>query len=567
MIILNYFIPTVSDFNSYVKSSLSADAVAGIITALLIIPQGVAFALLAGLPPQMGLYASVIGPAAYALFGTSRTLSVGPVSVAAIMVAAALANNQLGADVTQNATLLALECAAIFALLAILRAGWLVNLVSHPVLSGFTTGAAVLILFSQVPQLAGYQGPKEIHGWQSYREIVSGLGQLQSVTLALGVAMIALLLIAAKPFAGLLKKTALPVAGQNAIIKSIPLVLIVLCALAAYAFDSSDLVARVGVISSSLPTFSFAPLQSRDWLTLLPAAFMIAVIGYVEGIAIAQSLASRARETINPDREFVALGVANAAAGFFGAMPVAGGLSRTMVNYSSGAKTQIASIVTAVIAGLSLLLFAKWFAHIPKTALAAIIMVAVLPLINVRGFLDILHTDKSDALIFALTAILVLVLSIERGLLAGIAASILLFLWRAAHPHMAEVGRVKDTQHFRNIKRHEVETWPGLRIFRVDESLSFANAAIVRNQLTEAAQKSTRDVVLLCTAINHIDSTAFEMLESVAHDLCTAGVGFHLAEVKGPVMDKLQQANFAQHLLPGKIFFRIDEAIEQLHHI
>ncbi|MGB8600312.1 MAG: SulP family inorganic anion transporter [Burkholderiales bacterium] len=564
---MNYFIPTVSDFNSYVKSSLSADAVAGIITALLIIPQGVAFALLAGLPPQMGLYASVIGPAAYALFGTSRTLSVGPVSVAAIMVAAALANNQLGADVTQNATLLALECAAIFALLAILRAGWLVNLVSHPVLSGFTTGAAVLILFSQVPQLAGYQGPKEIHGWQSYREIVSGLGQLQSVTLALGVAMIALLLIAAKPFAGLLKKTALPVAGQNAIIKSIPLVLIVLCALAAYAFDSSDLVARVGVISSSLPTFSFAPLQSRDWLTLLPAAFMIAVIGYVEGIAIAQSLASRARETINPDREFVALGVANAAAGFFGAMPVAGGLSRTMVNYSSGAKTQIASIVTAVIAGLSLLLFAKWFAHIPKTALAAIIMVAVLPLINVRGFLDILHTDKSDALIFALTAILVLVLSIERGLLAGIAASILLFLWRAAHPHMAEVGRVKDTQHFRNIKRHEVETWPGLRIFRVDESLSFANAAIVRNQLTEAAQKSTRDVVLLCTAINHIDSTAFEMLESVAHDLCTAGVGFHLAEVKGPVMDKLQQANFAQHLLPGKIFFRIDEAIEQLHHI
>ncbi|MEY4730267.1 MAG: hypothetical protein RL020_1425 [Pseudomonadota bacterium] len=561
---MKYLLPTVGNFHAYIKSCLTADLIAGVITALLIIPQGVAFALLAGLPPQMGLYASVVGPAAYALFGTSRTLSVGPVSVAAIMVAAALANTQLTADASHNAALLALEGAVIFALLAILKAGWLVNLVSHPVLSGFTTGAAVLILFSQLPQLAGFSGPKEIHGWRSYAEILSGFPRMQPYTLAIGVVMIASLLSAAKIFANRLKKTAWPATWQNALVKSAPLVLIVLSSLIANQLDAEHAVARVGEISSSLPAFSLLPLASKDWLTLLPAAFMIAVIGYVEGIAIAQSLASRARETIQANREFIALSAANAAAGMFGAMPVAGGLSRTMVNHSSGAKTQIASIVTAVVVALSLLLFAAWFATIPKTALAAIIMVAVLPLINLRGLLDMLRVDKSDALIFALTAAGVLILGIESGLLAGIAASILIFLWHAAHPHMAEVGRVKGTQHFRNIKRHEVETWPDLRIFRVDESLSFANAAIVRQQLTRVAQTPTKNIILLCTAINHIDSTALEMLESVAHDLRAAGVGFHLAEVKGPVMDKLQQADFAQQLLPGKIFFRIDEVIEQL---
>ncbi len=556
--------PTVGDFKAYLRSNLSADIIAGVITALLIIPQGVAFALLAGLPPQMGLYASVVGPLAYAMFGTSRTLSVGPVSVAAIMVAAALANAQLTADASINAALLALECALIFALLALLKAGWLVNMVSQPVLSGFTTGAALLILFSQLPQLAGFTGPKEIHGWQSYAEILSGFTQVQPFTLALGVALIALLLLASTALASALKRTLWPVSGQNVLVKSMPLLLLVLSSLVANSLGAEYSVARVGVITASLPRFSFAPITSGDWLALLPAAGMIAVIAYVEGIAIAQSLASRARETIQPNREFVALGVANAAAGLFGAMPVAGGLSRTMVNHSSGAKTQVASIITALTVALSLLLFASWFATIPKTALAAVIMVAVLPLINLRSWLDMLRIDKADALVYALTALCVVGLGIERGLIAGIGVSILLFLWRAAHPHMAEVGRVKDTQHFRNIKRHEVETWPGLRIFRVDESLSFANAALVRNQLTLAAQKPTRDVVLLCSAINHIDSTALEMLESVAHDFRLAGVGFHLAEVKGPVMDKLQHAEFAQQLLPGKIFFRIEEAIAEL---
>ncbi len=561
---MNYLLPTVGNVKAYINTGYAADIIAGVITALLIIPQGVAFALLAGLPPQMGLYASVMGPLAYALFGTSRTLSVGPVSVAAIMVAAALANSQLTADAQQNAALLALECALIFALLAAFKSGWLVNMVSHPVLSGFTTGAAVLILFSQLPQLAGFTGPREIHGWQSYAEILSGFARLQPITFALGLVMIVALLVVAKVLANGLKKTSLSITWQNAIVKSAPLILLLLSALAAQAFDSTQAIAKVGSIPASLPNFSLAPFASRDWLTLLPAAFMIAVIAYVEGIAIAQSLASRARETINPNREFVALGVANAAAGFFGAMPVAGGLSRTMVNHSSGAKTQVASIVTAFAVAISLLLFASWLSYIPKTALAAIIMVAVLPLINLRSWLEMLRVDKADALVFALTTLMVLVLGIERGLIAGIAVSILLFLWRAAHPHMAEVGRVQGTQHFRNIKRHEVETWTGLRIFRVDESLSFANAAIVREQLTQAAQKPTRDVVLLCTAINHIDSTALEMLESVAHDLRAAGVGFHLAEVKGPVMDKLQQADFPRQLEPGKIYFRIEQAIEEL---
>ncbi len=561
---MNYFIPTVGDFRAYCKSGFTADAIAGVITALLIIPQGVAFALLAGLPPQAGLYASIVGPLAYALFGTSRTLSVGPVSVAAIMVAAALGASGLQSSAMDNAALLAVECAVIFAALAVLKSGWIVNLISHPVLAGFTSGAAVLIIFSQIPQLAGYAGPKEIHGWQSYGDIVSGFGRMQPATFGLGISVIAALLLIAKPLASWLRTTSMPTLAQNGLIKVGPLLLIVLSALIASAVSTENAIARVGAIPASLPTISIAPLRSPDWMTLLPAAVMIAIIGYVEGIAIAQSLASRAREAILPNREFVALGAANAMAGLFGAMPVAGGLSRTMVNFSSGATTQIASIITAAVVTLALLFAAPLFAYIPKTTLAAIIIVAVYPLIDWVGFKQMLRIDKGDAVVFALTAAMVLLLGVERGLLAGIATSIILFLWRAAHPHMAEVGRVPDTQHFRNIKRHEVETWEGLRIFRVDESLTFANAAIVRDQLTQAAQNSTRNVVLQCTAINHIDSTALEMLESVAHDLRSAGVTFHLAEVKGPVMDKLELADFVKHLQPGKIFFRMEEVIEAL---
>ena len=246
-------------------------------------------------------------------------------------------------------------------------------------------------------------------------------------------------------------------------------------------------------------------------------------------------------------------------------MPVAGGFSRTMVNYAAGARTQLASMISACLVGLALILFAPWFAAIPKTALAAIIVVAVAPLVNWREFLTLWRYDRGDGAVFLLTAGAVLLMGIQEGIAAGVAFSMVLFVWRAGHPHIAEVGRVPGTQHYRNILRHSVETWPCMRIFRVDESLNFVNAAQVRELLLTAAheREGVRHVILLCTAINHIDSSALEMLEALAKDLRDAGAAFHLAEVKGPVMDRLRAAGLEAHLAPGRIFFRIDDAVAE----
>lgn len=550
----------------YDRRNLSDDIIAGVVTSLLLVPQGVAFALLAGLPPQAGLYASIAGPLVYGLFGTSRTLAVGPVSVAAVMVASALGVSDLEGERLDNALVLSAECGLIFFILSALRLGWVISLLSHPVLSGFTTGAALLIMFSQLPQLAGYQGPGTIHGWRSFQEIIAGLARMSAVTLALGLGAVVSLMLLGRPFARWLDERRLPKLANTLLAKSAPLMMIVAASLTVALGGLGERVALVGPFPGGLPLPAIGFLASPDWLRLLPSALVISLVGYVESIAIAKALASRRRESIAPNQELFALGAANASGAFFGAMPVAGGLSRTMVNYAAGARTQLASIVTAGVVALALILFSHWFAAIPRTALAALIIVAVAPLVNGREFLSLWRYDRGDAVVLALTAAVVLVLGIEEGILAGMALSMMLFIWRAGHPHIAEVGRVTGTQHYRNIHRHAVETWRGLRIFRVDESLSFVNAGMVRDHLVDAVVRgdNVKHLVLLCTAINHVDSSALEMLGNLAKDLRDAGATFHLAEVKGPVMDRLRAAGLVEHIAPGHIFFRIDDAVAQL---
>lgn len=550
----------------YRRGDLGGDVIAGTVTAILLVPQGVAFALLAGLPPQMGLYASVLGPLIYGLLGSSRTLSVGPVSVAAVMIASALATPGLAGTPVQSAGVLALECALILFALAVLRLGWLMTLLSHPVLSGFTAGAAVLIIFSQLPPLAGFRGPAAIDGWQSYRDILFGLGALTPATLAVGLGAVLALLALGRPLTRGLARTGWPAQVQTALSKSATLAVVLVSSVLVLLLGWGDRVEQVGPVASGLPSPDAGLLRSPDWLLLLPSALGISVVGYVESMAIAKALASRRRETVSANRELLALGAANLAGAAFGAMPVAGGLSRTLVNFSAGARTQLASVISALLVALALLLMAPWFAVIPKAALAAIIIVAVAPLIDGREFLKLWRYDRGDGLVFALTAGAVLVAGIGIGLVAGIGLSMALFIWRAAHPHIAEIGRVPGTQHYRNLRRHAVQTWPGLCILRVDESLSFVNALTLRDHLYAAVLEgdAVRHVVLVCSAINHVDSSALEMLHGSARDLRDLGVTLHLAEVKGPVMDRLRDAGALQALAPGKIFFHVDEAVQAL---
>lgn len=562
-------VPAASWLRDYSRADLQADVIAGVITAILLVPQAMAYALLAGLPPQVGLYASVVAPLAYALFGSSRTLAVGPVSVAAIMVATALAASDVqghGTDVA-NALVLALEVGAILLAMAVLRLGTVVNFLSHPVLSGFTSGAAIVILLTQIPPLLGIASGPTTTSHEIIATIASGAAATKLATLAVGVASIVLLVLAGGPLQALLRrisdKSWIDVFGRAG-----PLVVVLLAtaAVAGLGLDRGYGVATVGPLPAGLPRPSIDFLSLDTWATLLPSAALIAFISYVESISIAKILANRRRQRVNANQELSALGAANVAAAFSGGMPVAGGFSRTMVNFAAGARTQMAGIVTALLMGLTLLAFAALFARLPKAALAGVIVVAVARLIDVATLREAWRYQRGDAAVLLVTLGAVLILGIEVGLVVGILISLLVYVWRSSRPHMAIVGRVPGTEHFRNIRRHGVETWPNLVLVRVDESLTFTNISMVEDFVADylATHRRVKDAVLVCNAVNHIDSSALDALERFVASLRDAGVTLHLAEVKGPVLDALERVDFKAKLAPGQIFFRINDAVATL---
>ena len=554
---------------AYSREDLAGDLLAGVITAILLVPQGMAFGLLAGLPAQAGLYASILPPIVYALLGTSRTLAVGPVSVAAIMVAQALAALPAGADHISSALLLALLSGLILFALGLAQLGVLANFLSHPVLSGFTSAAAVIIIFSQLPNLIGLSLPGHLPFAEVPAAVVAGLARLNLPTLGLGLLSVALLLLSGAPLERALTRGGISPARAGVIGKTAPLAVVAITTLFVdgFALDARHAVAVVGTLPAGLPALA---LEIPAWSTLaqlMPAATLIAIVGYVESVSIAKTLANRRRQAVDPNQELLALGAANLAAGVSGGMPVAGGFSRTMVNYNAGARTQAAAIVTALLVAALALFFTPLLAHVPKAALAAIIIVAVSRLIDVHTALAAWRYDRHDGAVLLATAAGVLLLGIEAGLTAGVVLSLLLYIWRASRPHLAVLGRLPGTEHFRNVKRyHDLETWPDLLLVRVDEHLSFANSTYLEQVLMEhvASAPALKHLVLACSGINGIDFSALEMLMKLAVSLKDAHVTLHLAEVKGPVMDKLRETGLLALIGPGRVFLSAHEAVQAL---
>jgi len=540
---------------------------AGIITAILLVPQGIAYAILAGLPPQLGLYASILPPVLYALLGTSRTLSVGPVSIAAIMIASALTAPEISAlgNPVQSALILSAESGIIMLLMALLRMGGLVNFISHPVLTGFTSGAALLIIGSQLPQLLGLKTPSCGVDVICYSHYFSGL---VPVTLLIGLAAVGLLVFFGKPLVFILKNTGMQPYLITAISKCGPLLTIMLATLAVGYFDltGQQNVAVVGQVPSGFPALNmdFSPIEK--WYALLPYSGFIALIAYVESVAIAKVTANFRNEKIIPNQELIALGVANLAAAVSGGMPVAGGFSRTMVNFAAGARTQMAMLIAAGLLALAVIFFSPLFENIPKAALAAIILVAIIPLVKLS---DIAHTwryDRGDGIAETATLLGVLVYGIEEGITLGIILTLISHLRKTSQPHIAVVGRIPGTEHYRNIKRHSVETWPHLLLLRVDESITFANINYIEEFInTELRrQPNLKHIVLIFTSISDIDTTALEVLENLNHTLQASKMTLHISEAKGPVLDKLEKTDFLRQLKPGKAFFHTEDAVREL---
>jgi len=563
---LTAFLPIAGWLKTYTRQDFNSDLFAGIITAILLVPQGIAYAILAGLPPQLGLYASILPPVLYALFGTSRTLSVGPVSIAAIMIASALNAPEISVlgNPVQSALILSAESGLILLLMALLRMGGLVNFISHPVLTGFTSGASLLIIGSQLPQLAGLKSPSCGFDGACYRDYLLAYN---STTLSIGVAAVILLIFFGKPLPSLLKKGGFKLSLVTAISKCGPLLTILLTTLAVsyFGLTAQNNVAVVGLVPSGFPVLGLDFMAIEKWRLLLPSAAFIALIAYVESVAIAKVTANLRAEKIVPNQELIALGAANLVTAISGGMPVAGGFSRTMVNFSAGARTQMAMLIAAGILALAVIFFSPWFENIPKAALAAIILVAIIPLVRLKIFHPGCY-DRGDCAAETVTLLGVLVLGIEEGITLGIILTVANHLRKISRPHIAVVGRIPDTEHYRNAKRHSVETWHHLLLLRIDESINFANTDYIESFIASELiqQPDVKHIILIFTSVSDVDTTALEVLESVNHALQASQITLHLSEVKGPVLDKLERTDFLKQLNPGKVFFRTEEAVKEL---
>ncbi len=551
-------------FTGYQRSWLAGDLTAGMVVTVMLIPQSLAYAMLAGLPPQVGLYASVLPLFAYALFGSSMALAVGPVAVASLMTASALSPlaAQGSPEYLMMAVLLALLSGVMLFVAGLLRMGFLAYFLSHPVISGFISGSAVLITVGQLKYLLGMPLPSG-----SILNTLSALPQLlphiKAATATLGVTALAFLLFARLYLGQLLKRIGLPAKMADLLTKLAPMaVVIVSTAIVAHlGLDQSAAVSIVGDVPAGLPALA---LPSLDWTALAPLllpAALISLVGFVESVSVAQSLAFKRGQRISPDRELLGIGAANIASALSGGYPVTGGFARSVVNFSAGAQTPAAGVISAVLMAMVIAGFTGGFHYLPHAVLAATIIVAVTALIDLDTLTEAWKYDKADATSLLLTFFGVIFLGVEEGILLGVVLSLAVLVWRSSHPHMAVVGRVPGTEHFRNIDRHQVETLPGLVALRVDESLYFANAQALESRIEALVQThpGTRCILLILSAVNQLDSTALGILTELEKSLASRNISLQFSEVKGPVLDRLRPTPLGERM-KNRIFLSTHQA-------
>ncbi|NJM17339.1 MAG: solute carrier 26 family protein [Richelia sp. SM1_7_0] len=567
---LSNYLPFLDWLLNYHAEYLVGDIMAGVIVAIMLIPQAMAYALLAGLPPQVGLYASILPPIIYVLFGTSRALAVGPVAMVSLLVATGV--GQLAQPNTPQYLIYAVVLAFLVGILqtfmGLVRLGFLVNFLSHAVISGFTSAAALIIGLSQLKHLLGVNFPSTESTYELLQAIIQNLSQTNLVSLGIGLSSIALLLCFNKPLDNYLKSRQLAPSLITPITRSGSLLVVLASTLLVWILklEQTADIKIVGEIPAGLPAVTLPNFDLTIWQQLLPIALTISFVGFMESIAIAKSLASKRRQKIDANQELIGLGTANLGAAFTGGYPVTGGFSRSVVNFTAGANTGLASIITALLLALVVLFFTPLFYFLPQTALAAIIMVAVFGLVDVDTFKQMWRYNKADALSLLVTFFAVLITGIETGIIIGIITSIVLYLYRTSKPHMAVVGRVGDSEHFRNILRHDVKTYPHVIAIRVDESLYFANTNYLEEHLIKLIheQPDVEHLILICSGINFIDASALETLENLIKGLKESGISFYLAEVKGPVMDNLLGVGFIDKLGTDHIFLSTHQAMKAL---
>jgi SulP family sulfate permease len=534
----------------YRRPLLAGDISAGIVVALMMIPQGMAYAMVAGLPPVTGIYASILPPLLYALFGSSMTQSVGPMAIISLMTAAALGPLAAAGSGLYMvlAAQLALMAGVVLLACGLLRIGFLANFFSRPVMSGFTIGSAIVIAWDQLPTLAGAELPR-----------------FHLPSLLLGGGSLLLLLAARAWLARLLRALGLSPGAADIGNRLAPMATVIGATVLVAWFDLAAAgVKTTGAVPAGLPGLNLA-LSNPHWRPLLQPALLIGFMIFLISMSAAQTLALKRQEKLYSNLELIGLGAANIGSALSGGYPVTGSMSRSAVNFSAGANTPLASVITALLLAVALVAPTGWLALLPLPALAATIIVAVLGMLELSTLRTALGYDRGDALALVATAGGVLALGVEAGVVIGVVLSMGTLIWRASRPHIAVLGRLAGTEHFRDIERYPGETAAGVLLLRIDAGLFFGNVEAVNARIEEelAARPATRHLVLVLSAVNAIDTSALFGLTELNTLLRQRGIGLHLAEVKGPVLDRLKTSDLLARLT-GKIFLSTVMAWDEL---
>jgi len=549
-------LPLVDWVRNYRRADLGPDVIAGLTTAVMLVPQAMGYALLAGLPPIVGLYASVAPLLLYAALGTSRQLAVGPVAMDSILVAGAV-----GAIATVGVEQYVLIAAALGMMVGVVqaglgfsRAGFLVNFLSRPVVAGFTAAAALIIAASQLGHLLGVEVPRTHHVHRVVWEALRSFADWSWPTLALGAGSVIALVVSKKRW------PRLPAA----------LAVVVVATLVVWSLGlSARGVAIVGEVPAGLPGFRIPVVDEAILVELIPAALTIALVSFMEAISVGRTFAQQFRYDIDPNRELIALGFANLAGGVTGGYPIAGGFSRTAVNVRAGARTQLAALVTCAVVIMTLLFLTQAFFYLPKAALSAIIVAAVAGLIDIQGAREVYHVKRADFYLLVLTFFATLSLGIQWGILVGVGASVVLFLVRTTRPHFAVLGRVPESQTYLNVARHpHAETLEGIILVRIDAQFYFGNVSFLKEtvrRLIDESEAPVRYFVLEAAGVNDLDSAAAATLAELDEELAARSIKLVLTRLKGPVRDVLHRTGLLDKMArEGRLYLSTHRAIEVL---
>ncbi|NKC01894.1 MAG: sulfate permease [Pseudomonadales bacterium] len=560
------YVPIIPILQQYSKDAFRSDLIAGLVVGMVTIPQAIAYAYLAGVPPEAGLYACLVPMILYAIFGSSKQMVVGPVAVSALMVATAAIEHapRFSDAYLQIASIICLLSGLILLTPRLLRMGGLVNLLSYPVVTGFINAAVILIIINQLAGITGIPVETTANPISSLSAIWSSRSLFSIETLAIGLGTLFLLWLYKPLLRSVATSFGFRLSANSAWLRLAPMFVTLIAMMLVLVAEPSS-VQTVGHVPSGLPSGTIPLFDWALWINLLPAAFVVALVSYVESYSIGTKLAAKKQDRINPHQELIALGFANVGAAFTGAYPVSGSFSRSSVNFYSGAQTPVSCLVCAVIVIFALLFLTAWFALLPHAALAAIVIVSVIGLFDVSSLAVHWKVHRHDTFIEVSTMLLVLFAGVEFGLLAGVVLSIAFFIRSSSRPNIAQVGLLEGTDQFRSIKRYGTTTEPNVLTLRIDENITFANANQIETKLIKYVQrrKRTKHLVVMCSSVSKIDATGLQVLYRLNNYLRQSDVSLHMSDVKSHLMHQLT-ASGLHNTLTGEIHFTTQQAMQSL---